>query len=122
MRRLTYFERQIIESGMRVGKAVRAVARCLGRDHRVIQREVDRNTCGGRMYEARIAERLAEKREKKRHIPKLERSENEILREFVIEKLKEDLSLQIWLFGIQVWLFGIQGIARKALSGRLRAR
>lgn len=74
------------------------------------------------MYEARIAERLAEKREKKRHIPKLERSENEILREFVIEKLKEDLSLQIWLFGIQVWLFGIQGIARKALSGRLRAR
>src|SRR3990167_5323869 len=92
MRRLTYFERQIIESGMRVGKAVRAVARCLGRDHRVIQREVDRNTCGGRMYEARIAERLAEKREKKRHIPKLERSENEILREFVIEKLKEDLS------------------------------
>ena len=44
------------------------------------------------MYEARIAERLAEKREKKRHIPKLERSENEILREFVIEKLKEDLS------------------------------
>lgn len=92
MQRITQFERQIIESGLRVEKTVRAVARCLCRDHRVIQREVNRNSCGGRSYEARIAQRLADEREKKRHISKLERSENEVLREFVIQKLIEDLS------------------------------
>lgn len=92
MQRLTYFERQVIQSGLRVGKAVRAVARCLGRDHRVIQREVNRNSVQGRKYDAKVAQRLADEREKKRHIPKLERKENLVLREYVIEKLKEDWS------------------------------
>ncbi len=77
---------------MRVGKAVRAIARSLARDHRVIQKEVNRNTCGGRLYEAILAQRLAEEREKKRHTPKLEKYENEDLRNYVVSKLKENWS------------------------------
>src|SRR5262245_42326563 len=92
MQRLTYFERQVIQSGIRVGKAVRAIARSLARDHRVIQKEVKRNTGGGRMYDARIAQRLAEGREKKRHTPKLEKYENEDLRKYIVSKLKENWS------------------------------
>ena len=63
MPKLTLFERQIIESGRRSGKSVRAIAKSLGRDHRVIQREVNRNTPEHGQYLANIAERLTDQRE-----------------------------------------------------------
>jgi len=92
MQRITFFERQVIESGLRTGKSVRSIARCLGRDHRVIQREVDRNQMGNRPYTAILAERLANQREKLRHRRKLEKPEYGELRNYVVEQLESDWS------------------------------
>ncbi|MBI5421094.1 MAG: IS30 family transposase [Parcubacteria group bacterium] len=92
MQRITFFERQIIESGLRVGKPVRAIAKCLSRDHRVIQREVNRNRMFIRPYSAILAQRLTDQREQKRHQRKLEKLEFQPLRQYVIKQLKEDLS------------------------------
>lgn len=89
---LTFFERQIIESGLRSGKSVRAIARSLGRDHRVIQREVNRNQPDNRPYTATLSEQLTSKRERDRHRPKLERTENVKLRQFITDKLQEQYS------------------------------
>ena len=94
MQRITYFERQIIESGLRVDKSVRAIALSIGRDHRVIQREVERNRMDDRSYSAVLAERLTLEREKKRHRRKLEKLKNADLRQFVEDKLRLDLSPQ----------------------------
>jgi len=91
MQRLTFFERQVIESGLRAGKSVRLIARCWGRDHRVIQREVDRNQVSGRPYGAVLAQRLTNQREKRRHKRKLEKFEYQPLRQYVVKQLKEDL-------------------------------
>jgi len=63
MQRITFFERQIIESGLRAGKSVRAIAKCLGRDHRVIQKEVNRSRISGHAYTAILAQRLTYQRE-----------------------------------------------------------
>lgn len=92
MPRLTPLERQIIESGLRVGKSVRAIARSLGRDHRVIQREVNRNKPGERQYVADLALQLTQQRDRKRHPPKLERTKYALLKKYVIEKIKEGWS------------------------------
>ena len=80
----------IIESGLRAKKSVRAIARTLGRDHRVIQHEVNRNTVLNRPYTAKLAEQLTRQREQKRHRRKLEKSEFADLREHVINQLKHD--------------------------------
>ena len=92
MQRITFFERQIIESGLRAGKSVRAIAKCLGRDHRVIQKEVNRSRISGRAYTAILAQRLTYQREQKRHQRKLEKLEFQPLRQYVVKQLKEDLS------------------------------
>ena len=92
MLRITFFERQILESGLRAGKSVRNIARCLGRDHRVIQKEIRRNKIGGRPYSAVLAERLAGQREKNRHKRKLEKLEFNDLRQYVTEQLEADWS------------------------------
>jgi len=90
MRRLTYLERQIIEICLSNGKSHRAIGRILGRDHRVISREVKRNKLETRAYNAKLAQELANCREESRCKSKLEK--NEPLRKFVIERLLEDLS------------------------------
>jgi IS30 family transposase len=92
MQRITFFERQVIESGLRVGKSVRAIAKSLGRDHRVIQREVNRGQISGRAYAAILAQRLTKQRERKRHQRKLEKLEFQPLRQYVVKQLKKDLS------------------------------
>lgn len=92
MQRITYYERQIIESGTRCHKSVRAIAKSLGRDHRVIQREVDRNKGDGRPYAAAAAEYMFREREKKKNRHKLEKHKNRKLRSFVVEKLQSDWS------------------------------
>lgn len=92
MTQLTYFERQIIESKLRTDQSHRDIARALGRDRRVIDREVNRNKPSGRPYDARLAERLASEREANRHRPKLEKRTSRILRQYVIDRLRENLS------------------------------
>ena len=92
MNRITLFERQVIESGLRVGKSVRAISKSLGRDHRVIQREVNRNQMDMRPYCASLAEKLALEREKKRHKRKLDKFNHLPLKQYVVDCLKKDWS------------------------------
>jgi len=92
MQKLTFFERQVIESGLRARKSVRAIAMSLARDHRVIQREIGRNKSPHLPYSAQTAQRLAERREAKRHTPKLEQAHYQRVREYIVEHLREDLS------------------------------
>ncbi len=44
MAKLTYYERQIIESKLLSKQSARAIAQFLGRDHSVVTREIQRNT------------------------------------------------------------------------------
>lgn len=82
----------IIQSGLRAKKSVRAIARSLRRDYRVIQKEVHRNTVLNRPYTAELAQRLADERERKRNRSKLEKLEYAQVRKHIIEHLKEDES------------------------------
>lgn len=90
MRRITHLEREIIEICLASGKSHRRIAKILGRDRRVIDREVKRNIPGNREYRAKLADQLSERREKERCRRKLEKDEP--LRQFVIESLQDDLS------------------------------
>lgn len=92
MQRLTSYERQIIQSGMRSGKSARAMAKSMGRDHRVIQREITRNTGDGRPYTASSAEQMAKERERRKNLPKLAKAKHLALRQYVLERLREDWS------------------------------
>lgn len=90
MQRLTFYERQIIEAKLRQGRPIRAIAKFLKRDHRVIGREVDRNKGDYSPYTAATAERIAEQRERKRTRKKLEKDQT--LRSYVVAELREDHS------------------------------
>lgn len=92
MQRITSFERQVIEVGLRVGKRVRAIARSLDRDHRVIQREIHRNSGDYSPYTAVVAERISAEREARRHRCKLDKPENAALKKYVIENIRKDNS------------------------------
>lgn len=90
MRRLTDLERQIIELMLRNGRSHRRIAKVLGRDRRVIDKEVERNMPAGRPYTATLAWKLIGDREAKRCRKKLQKDEP--LRAFVVEQLKQELS------------------------------
>lgn len=92
MQKITYFEREIIEVGLRCNKSVRAIARSLSRDHRVIQREVDRNKGEHSPYIAAVAQRISDERQRNKNKPELEKLENKDLRDYVVGKIKEDWS------------------------------
>jgi len=82
----------VIESGLRAQKSVRLISGCLGRDHRVIQKEVNRNTVSNRPYSANLAQRLNDQRERTRNKKKLEKFENRFIRQYVVRHLKKDES------------------------------
>lgn len=90
MTKLTFYERQIIESGLRARKGRRAIARSLGRDHRVIAREVKRNTGDHLPYTASSAQRMADHREKKRTRKKLDK--DPALKDYVVQELRNEHS------------------------------
>lgn len=90
MAKLIHYERQIIESGLRTGKSHRAIAKLLGRDPSVINREVIRNTGDFLPYTADSAQRMANRRERERTQKKLEK--DNVLKDYVVKQLKEDLS------------------------------
>jgi|SRR3989338_143223 len=92
MTKLIYFERQIIESKLRTNQSHRDIATAIGRDRRVIDREIERNKPIGRAYTANVAERLARERKAKRNAPKLSKGKHRTLKEHVIAELREDHS------------------------------
>lgn len=92
MHKLTYFERQVLESGLRVGKSVRAIAHCLNRNYRVLQREANRNTPTHGPYTAALAQAKTQERERNRHVPKLAQPKHQALLEYVTTRVQEDLS------------------------------
>lgn len=92
MQRITQFEREVIEVGLRCNKSVRAIAKSLNRDHRVIQREVDRNKGQISPYTAEVAQRIYETRQQRKNKKKLEKYENKNLKKYVVKKLREDWS------------------------------
>ena len=88
--RITYYERQIIEVFLRRSKSLRAIARHLNRDHRVIAREVERNTGDYLPYTAASAQRIADRHERLRTSKKLEK--DPILKEYIVGQLSQDHS------------------------------
>ena len=92
MQRITFFERQVIEVGLRTRKSVRAIAKSLNRDHRVIQREINRNRGDYSQYTAVVAQRICEEREGKKNKHKLEKLDNADLKKYVINRLRKDWS------------------------------
>lgn len=85
MRRITLLDRHIIEICLASGKSNKRIARIIGRDRRVIDREVKRNKPEGRAYRAKLAQELTMKREKSRCRRKLEK--NKPLCSFVVDNL-----------------------------------
>lgn len=93
MQRITYFERQIIQSGLRVDKSVRAIAKSLGRDHKAILYEIKSHSgFPAREYCAEIAQRIANEKEAKKHRPKLAQFKHRALAKYVVGQLKKDWS------------------------------
>jgi IS30 family transposase len=92
MPQLTFYERQIIESGVRRDLSNRQIAGNLRRDHRVIDREIERNSSPFIPYTALVAQTAFELRQKIKCKNKLEKHCNLGLREYVIEKIKDDWS------------------------------
>ena len=90
MRRITLLERHVIEICLASGKSNKKIAKILGRDRRVIDREVKRNKPEGREYRAKLAHELTQKREAGRCKRKLEKDES--LCCFVVENLQNELS------------------------------
>lgn len=88
--RITYYERQVIEVNVRKGRSARAIAGSLGRDHRVIAREVKRNSGDYLPYTAASAQRICNHREGERRKKKLEKDRG--LQAYVAAKLTKDLS------------------------------
>jgi len=90
MQHITYYERQIIETELRREKSKRAIARHLRRDHRVVAREINRNSGDVLPYTAVSAQRIAVRHKQERTKKKLERDED--LKHHVLSKLREDIS------------------------------
>jgi IS30 family transposase len=86
MQRLTYYERQIIEAKLRQGRSIRAIARHLQRDYRVIGREVKRNKGECSPYTAATAERIAKQRECQRTRKKL--GKDQMLLNYVMAEIR----------------------------------
>lgn len=86
---LTYYERLIIEMRLRGKWSIRRTAEYLGRNHGVISREVKRNKKKGqKYYVASIAQEMSKQRAKRTNKYKLEK--DLVLREYVVDKLKND--------------------------------
>lgn len=91
-RKITFFEREKIESYLRMKKAKRWIAEKLGRDCSIIKREIARNSGEHLPYDAVTAQSIADRRKKKTNVRKLEKTGNEKLSEYVMNKIKEGWS------------------------------
>lgn len=84
---ITFFERERIESFLRMKKKKTWIAKRLGRDYSVIKREIRRNSSPHLPYIAIRAEAYAERRKKNTNKRKLEKWQNEKLKKFVENEL-----------------------------------
>ena len=85
---LTFYEREKIELHLRAHDSLREIAHMLHRDHSVIVRELQRNTCRDGTYRAMKAQEYAEKRKGKKRKRKLE--EDEELKRYVVQQMIEE--------------------------------
>lgn len=85
---ITLYEREQIELYLRGNWGIRRIARRLYRDHSVISREVNRNKGKDGKYRAKKAHEKALKRMSREHKRKLD--EDDVLRNWVIQKLRDD--------------------------------
>jgi IS30 family transposase len=91
-RSITRYEREKIETWLRMEKEKSWIAKRLNREYSIIKREIKRNTGEQLPYNAVVAQALLEKRARKTNVRKLNKLENKKLKEFVEEKLRVDLS------------------------------
>lgn len=89
---ITFYEREKIEVWLRMKKKKSRIAERLGRDYSVIKREIKRNSGEHLPYCAVDAQYFAERRRKKTNKRKLEKWQNEKLKEFVVELLEDGWS------------------------------
>lgn len=87
-REITLYERERIETYLRMRKKKIWIARKLNRDYSIIKREIKRNSGEYIPYHAQEAQKYSERRKKKTNIRKLEKWQNQSLKEYVEEKLK----------------------------------
>jgi len=90
--RITFYEREKIELYLKMKKTHRWIGKRLCRSHTDISREVKRNSNKFFPYRAVDAQRLHEARLLKKNRKKLEKYENNKLKEYVVSSLKDDLS------------------------------
>lgn len=93
-RPITLYEREKIETWLRMRIRKVWIARRLKRDYSIIKREIDRNSGDHLPYNAELAHALAQKRARKTNVRKLDKVKNQNLRVFVDEKLEQDWSPQ----------------------------
>jgi len=93
-RELTFFEREKIETYLRMKKTKKWIARRLNRDYSIIKREIARNSGEHLPYNAVAAQTIADRRKKKTNVRKLEKVGNEKLAEYVEKKIRDGWSPQ----------------------------
>jgi len=91
-REITFYERERIETYLRMKKKKVWIARRLNRNYSIIKREIQRNSGEHLPYYAKDAQYYAERRKKKTNVRKLEKWQNEQLKEYVEKKLKDGWS------------------------------
>lgn len=92
MQIVSHYEREKIEYYVKLKMSIRAIARRLKRDHSVISRELERNSCKG-TYIAREAHKKASLKTRKTNKRKLET--NGLLHDYVEKKLKSGWSPEL---------------------------
>jgi transposase, IS30 family len=91
-RPLTLYEREKIESWLRLGRKKKWIAIKLNRDYSIIKREIKRNSGEMLPYNAQEAHYYAQRRKKKTNRRKLEKWQNEKLKKYVEKNLSEGWS------------------------------
>lgn len=86
---ITFFEREKIETWLRMNKKKVWIARKLGRDYSVIKREIARNKSSHLPYLAVRAQEYAERRKRNTNKRKLEKWQNVKLKEYVEKELHQ---------------------------------
>ena len=89
---MTFFEREIIETCLRMKQKKKFIAQKLNRDYSVVKREIKRNSGNSLSYIAISAQYYADRRRKNTNKRKLEKFANKNLTEYVEDKLEEGWS------------------------------
>ena len=92
MERLTLADRHVIEFYLKLGKSKNRISEIMNRDHTVISREIKRNSGKFLPYNAERANEYAQRRARNKNVRKLEKRENQELRDYVVDNLNNDLS------------------------------